>query len=43
MQSIRNCIDTAIYGCHTVVPNISGIGLEIEIVYKHMQKQILIG
>jgi hypothetical protein len=43
MQSVRNCIDMAIYGCHTVVPNISKIGLEIEFAYKHMQKENLIG
>ena len=43
MQSVRNHIDTAVYGYHTVVPNISEIGLEIEFAYKHMQKENLIG
>ena len=35
-------MDTAVYGRHTVVPNISGIGPKVEFAYVHMQKENLI-
>ena len=40
---VENHIDTVVYGRHTVVPNISGIGLEFEFAYAHTQKGNLIG